>query len=148
MRRNNRYPNAVWFGETGSSKFLRCYLKEEVGGYRIELQMNREFLEAHGIRTTTDFLRLPSIVIHQISFSHMDWTHLSRYVQRKFRHTEVILRKARERKANLSELLKFLRQLGVSNPDRFLIPMAINGQISQALKRWAEQWNRDGKKNG
>lgn len=147
MRRNKRYPDAVWFGETGSSKFLRCYLKKEVGGFRIELQMNREFLEAHGIGTTTDFLRLPKIVIHQITFSRMDWTHLSRYVDRKFRHAEVILRKAREQKANLYELVKFLRQVGVSNPDRFLLPIAINEQISRALKQWAEQWNRDGGKN-
>jgi hypothetical protein len=109
--------------------------------------MNREFLEAHGIRTTTDFLRLPKIVIHEISFSRMDWTLLSRYVHRKFRHAEVILRTAREQKANLHELLKFLRQVGVSNPDRFLLPMAINGRISEALKQWAEQWNRAGGKN-
>jgi hypothetical protein len=144
MRRNNRYPDAVWFGATGSSKFLRCYLKPEVGAYRIELQMNCEFLEAHGIRTTTDFLCLPKILVHQINFSRMDWVRLSRYVQRKFRHTEVILRKARERKANLSELLEFLRQVGVSNPDRFLLPMTINGEISRALRRWAKQWQKDG----
>jgi len=105
--------------------------------------MNRQFLEAHGIRTTTDFLRLPKILLHQISFFRMDWTRLSRYAQRKFRHTELILRKAREQEANLCELLKFLRQLGVSNPDRFLVPMAINTQISQALMRWAQKWRRD-----
>jgi hypothetical protein len=76
----------------------------------------------------------------------MDWMRLSRYVRRKFRHPEVILRKTREQRANLYELLKFLRQVGVSNPDRFLLTMAINGRISEALKQWAEQWNRDTEK--
>jgi hypothetical protein len=146
MRPNNRYPNADWFGAPGSDKFLRCYEKPQVGAYRIELQMNAKFLEAHAIRNAGDFPRLDAIVARQIVFFRVDWRRLSAYVRRNLRYSDVILRKARERKGNLDQLLRFLREVTVSNPERFLVRMTINENISQALRKWNKQWQAEGRR--
>lgn len=144
MRPNIRYPDAVWFGAPNSSKFLRCYPKREVGGFRMELQVNRKLLEVHGIKTANDFLRLVAIVVHQVQFFRVDWKQLTRYVRRNLRHPEAILRKAHERKGNLNKLLRFLRQVRVANPDRFLVSLPVNQKISAAVRRWAKRWEKDG----
>jgi hypothetical protein len=45
---------------------------------------------------------------------------------------------------NLDELLRFLRQVGVGNPRRFLAPMALNAEIARALAKWKREWEKDG----
>jgi hypothetical protein len=148
LRPNRRYLQAVWFGVPGSAKFVRGYPKPQIGGFRLEQQLNRDFLDRHGIKTPEDFARLPEILIRQIGFFRVNWTELSRYMRRHLRHPQALLSMARRRSGILIELLTFLRSISIANPDRFLLPMAINGRISEALKQWAEQWNRDGEKNG
>jgi hypothetical protein len=146
LRRNKRFPHAVWFGATGSARFFRAYPKPEIQGFRLEHQANRAFLEQYGIETPADYPRLAEVLIQQIGFYRMNWTELSRFVRRHLRHPDAILRMARRRAGILIELLTFLRSISIANPDRFLLPMAINGRISEALKQWAEQWNRDAEK--
>jgi hypothetical protein len=145
-RRNKRFPRAVWFGATGSARFFRGYPKPEIQGFRIEHQANRDFLDRYGIKTPADYARIPEILIRQMGFYRMNWTELSRFMRRHLRQPDAILRMARRRSGILIELLTFLRSISIANPDRFLLPMAINGRISEALRQWAEQWNRDAEK--
>jgi hypothetical protein len=145
LRCNRRFPRAVWFGATGSAKFVRGYFKRQIGGFRLEHQLNRGFLDRHGIKRTEDFARLPEILISQMGFYRMNGTDLSRYMRRHLRHPQALLSMARRRSGILTELLKFLRCISVTNPERFLQPLPINEVIYDALRAWGKQWKRDGK---
>jgi hypothetical protein len=70
---------------------------------------------------------------------------LTGYIRRHLRHPDDFLRMAREREKSLDQLLRFLRLLGVSNPTRFLIPLPLNREVSEALARWKSLWGKDGK---
>jgi hypothetical protein len=142
-RRNKRFPRAVWFGATGSARFFRAYPKPEVQGFRLEHQANRVFLDKYKIRTPSDFVRLPDILISQAGFYRVDWNALARYIRRKVRHPDAILRMARRRSGILIELLTFLRCISVANPERFLRPLPINAAVYAALREWAGVWRKD-----
>jgi len=142
MRRNWRFPKAVWLGAPASAKFLRCYPKPEVRGFRVEAQFNRAFLKKHRIKTPHDFLRLPALLAKDVGFFDVDWPKLSRYAKRHFRHPSEFLRMARDRRRSLNGLLSFLRGV-IPNANRFLVPMKINDEISKALEQWREQWSND-----
>lgn len=141
LRVTPKYPEAAYFGAAKSSKFIRSYFKPPIDGYRIELQLNPNFLETHGVKTPADFVRLAGITTSQIRFFDVDWPALSRSIRRHYpRDAAILLRKAREHSDVLTELLKFLRAIGITNPTRFLIPMAINRTVSAALRSWARRW--------
>jgi len=46
---------------------------------------------------------------------------------------------ARERRNNLLETLTFLRSV-IPNANRFLVPMAINKQIQEAMAKFKADW--------
>jgi hypothetical protein len=142
LRPNRRYPHAAWFGAPGSSKFVRCYPKPTIGGFRIELQLNRELLAKHKIQSADDFVRLPPIVARQIVFFRMDWHRLATHLKRSSRLADTLLRRARALNRNLTELLRFLRQVSVANPERFLARLPLNDKISEALRRWKRRWKK------
>jgi hypothetical protein len=140
MRPNVRFPKAAWFGVAGSDHFLRCYWKPSVLAFRTEAQFNRGSLIKHGVHTALDIARLPPVLLKQLGFHRIDWDRLSANVRRHPRYADVILRKAREQETCLNQLLRFLRNVGISNPVRFLVPLAINLEIEQAVQKWSQQW--------
>jgi len=139
-RPNVRFPHAVWYGVPSSDHFLRCYPKPAVGGFRVELQCNRQFLLKHQVRSAADIVRLPPLLIGLLRFCRMDWVRLSACVRRRPRYAEQILQKARERENYLNELLRFLRVVKIWNPERFLIPLPLNEEMERAVGRWATDW--------
>ena len=143
LRRNKRFPRAIWFGTTGSARFFRAYPKPEIHGFRLEHQANRVFLDRYKIRMPSDFVRLPDILISQVGFYRVDWNALARYIRRNLRHPDAILRMARRRGGILIELLKFLRCISIANPERFLRPLPINAAVYAALRKWAGVWRKD-----
>ena len=140
VRPNIRFPKAAWFGVPGSDHFVRCYPKPLVNGFRIEEQCNKKFLLKHKVSTAADIVRLPEIVIQQLGFYRMDWARLSAHVRRRPRYAELILRKARDHEKCTNDLLRFLRTVGISNPQRFLIPLQLNSEIRKAVRQWNQQW--------
>ena len=145
LRYNVRFPDAAWIGAASSPKFIRSYPKSSIGRYRVELQVNREFLTKHNLRTPADLVRLAEIARSQIRFLDVDWIALSTHIRRHFpRYPEILLRKAREQEGVITELLQFLRCIGVTNPTRFLVPMSINRTVSDALRLWTRRWKADG----
>jgi hypothetical protein len=141
LRHGRKYPHAAWFGAAHAAKFVRSYPKAEVDGYRIELQLNHPFLSKHNIHESPDFARLAEVAESQIRFFDLDWQSLSRSIWRHYpRHAPLLLTQVKARCAVLTELLKFLGSIGISNPTRFLVPMSINRTVSAALRRWARRW--------
>jgi hypothetical protein len=143
MRRAPAFPKAVWFGAPTSEQFLRCYEKPKVG-FRTEIQFNRGAIKKYGLDNLNEWTKLPEIARRHIQFVRMDWPRLGKHLERNLRTAETIFRRARALENNLDELMRFLRQVSVSNPSRFLISMPVNGRISLALERLRRQWERDG----
>jgi len=149
MRPNRRFPKAVWFGAPSSERFLRCYPKPPVLGFRIELQLNRAAIQKYGLDDLKLWTRLPEVVRKYVAFYRMDWKRLTVYVRRHFRRDpSVVLEKARSLRGNLGDLLRFLRRSSVNNPGRFLVPMRVNDEIAQALRIWKRRWETEGPKCG
>jgi len=141
LRHAPKYPEAAWFGVAHAAKFVRSYLKAEVSAYRIELQLSRQFLHKHNIHGPPDFVRLEEVAASQIRFFDVDWASLSRSIRRHYpRDASLLLIKVQAHSAVLTELLKFLGSIGISNPTRFLVPMAINRTVYAALRSWARRW--------
>lgn len=139
MRRNSRYPHAVWLGAPRSARFLRCYPKPAIGRFRLEVQFNRYFLQRHQIVRPGDFKRLANVFGKNVGFFEVNWTELRRYAHRHLRHPGEMIRMARERRNNLVEMLKFLRSV-IPNANRFLVPLPINKNIKKALDRFQRKW--------
>ena len=122
MRRNSRYPHAVWLGAPRSARFLRCYPKAVIDRFRLEVQFNRSFLQQHQVVRLGDFKRLADVFGKNVGFFEVNWSELRRYAQRHLRHPGEMIRMARERQNNLVEMLKILRSV-IPNANRFLLPM-------------------------
>jgi hypothetical protein len=140
IRPNIRFPKAAWFGVPGGHHFVRCYRKHPVNAFRVEEQCNRGHLQKHGVETAAEIIQLPQLLVKQLGFFQMNWNRLSAHVRRRPRYAEVILRKAHDQEECLHNLLRFLRTIGISNPRRFLVPLAVNSDIQRAVLRWNRQW--------
>jgi hypothetical protein len=145
MRRTKKFPTAVWFGAPKSEQFTRCYPKMSIRRFRVELQFNRGAIEKYGLDDLKAWTSLPHIMSRHIGFYRVKWIQLTAHIVRHFRYANDILREAHYREKNLFELMRFLRQIKVSNPTRFLVPMPENGEIAKALKQWRRRWMRDGR---
>jgi hypothetical protein len=145
MRRAPGFSKAAWFGARSSEQFVRAYPKPQVGGFRIELQLNRGAIQKNGLDDLNEWLNLPEIVTKHVQFYLMDWPRLDRYLVRNLRTAETVFRRAKALESNMDELLRFLQQVSVSNPTRFLVPLPVNARILSALGRLRRQWVRDGK---
>jgi hypothetical protein len=56
LRHAPKYPEAAWFGAAHAAKFVRSYLKAEVHGYRVELQLNHLSLRKNNMRDVLAWL--------------------------------------------------------------------------------------------
>jgi hypothetical protein len=144
MRRTPGFSKAVWFGVPKSEQFVRCYSKREIDGFRVEVQFNRGAIKKYGLDDLNEWMKLPEIVRRYIQFFRMDWPRLGKYLDRNFRTAESVFRRARALEGNLDELLRFLQQVSVNNPRRFLVAMPVNEGISLALEKLRRQWKKDG----
>jgi hypothetical protein len=140
MRKNEKYPDAVWFGAPKSEHFVRCYKKISTSRFRMEVQFNGEAIKKYSLFDANAWTSLPEIMARHIGFYRVRWIPLTAYIVRHFRYPNDILRKAHNDEKNLCELLRFLRQISVNNPRRFLEPMPENNDIDKALKGWRRRW--------
>jgi hypothetical protein len=144
MRRAPGFSKAAWFGAPKSEQFVRCYSKPEIDCFRVELQLNRGAIQKYGLDDLNEWQKLPEVVRRHVQFYRIDWPRLGKYLERNLRTSEIVLRRARALAGNLDELLRFLQQVSVSNPTRFLVEMPVHARISLALERLRRQWERDG----
>jgi len=88
----------------------------------------------------SDLTGVPSLVFpDHLRFVRVNWRSLNNYLRQRFgRRRETILETARsEARVSLRAVSRFLRDSGVNNVHRFLIPMRVNKEIDQALTKWA-----------
>jgi hypothetical protein len=143
LRPTFRFRNAAWLGAPGSTWFVRSYWKRSIKSYRVEAQFNRESLVRHGIHNAADFEKCARILWRRMRFYKIDWPRLSAYFKRHARYPSPMMRRVRRASArNLGESLRLLRTFAVSNPDRFLVSLAVNEDVGIALEEWRKQWTK------
>ena len=132
-RRKHQTDALVYFGTRKSDKFVRCYEKKEVDGYRVELELHSKLLRREKISTLDDFEGLQfAIYPKHLQFVDVDWDRLERHLRQK-RHGRALIAGAQHRAASLSRLRHYLRRHGITNLHRFLVPLAINKKIDRAI---------------
>jgi hypothetical protein len=142
-------PGQLRYGSRFSGKLVRCYQKESVNAYRVEVEMHSSLLprpRGDKRREVID-TRWPEIVTAGFSilpahlrFVTFRFEALGRHLRRRFgERGDLVLEQTRARSTqSLHSALAYLRQRGVNNPSRFLRPlMRINNALERAIDEWA-----------
>jgi hypothetical protein len=128
---------------------VRSYHKPEVDGHRVELELHPRFLSGHGIQTTNDFVRFANILPQRhIWFARFSEQRLTQAMSRhgfNRREIDAIRREVNGRAGNLWDALHFLRQQGLTNSRRSLVPVSVNASVRKALQYWAALWRLEGR---
>jgi hypothetical protein len=133
------------YGARKAGKLVRCYWKQKLRVFRVELELHSRLLRQRTISNAYDAATLACGVLPKhFRFVCIRWAVLRRYLERRFRmHAPPILSRTR-RIANVSlhAATRYLRRNGVSNTHRFLKPLMINSVVQQALNRWEDNTRR------
>jgi hypothetical protein len=133
------------YGGRKSAKLVRCYRKKSKDAYRIEVEEHSSLLNQHGIRDVRDLVDAARVIYPKhFRFAEFDWKKLSLHLakQRK-ENAESILEGARRRGKSMRRVTRYLRRNGIQNVHRFLVSLALNKEVVQALKRWIHQFERN-----
>lgn len=135
--------SVTYYGSRKSDKFVRCYEKDELGVYRVEIELHAHILRRHNIAMIEDFIFLPELIYpRHLRFVDVDWNHLEHYLKRKIgRRTKAVIAAARKRETSIQRLQRYLRSKAVLNPHRFLVSVPLNKEVSRALDRWVRHFN-------
>ena len=135
--------NGFKYGGRKSAKFVRCYFKEELGVFRVEVELHSELLR--DISAAEDFTRLHQIIFPKhFSFVEFDFGRLKRFLETHDNDGYIdIEAEARRRAGSLRSLRSYLHSQGLVNFHRFLVPLPINAEIMRASKRWARNFMKD-----
>lgn len=143
LRRNDKYPGSIWYGARRSPKMVRAYWKPSIHSFRVELEMRSRWLRQYGIATPFDFAQLVLLLPgRQIKFVRVDWNKIGTYLRDRGLSWRRIVRQAQNRcrERGLSSAQRYLRRHGVFNVYRFLVPIATNRRVRQALRKWSKEW--------
>jgi hypothetical protein len=146
-RRNQLESRRGWdcWGSRKGAKFIRSYYKKELGIHRVELQLNRRFLNRFEIRDIFDFHRLTAILLGKhFWFAKIDEAKMRHHLRmtghwgREYRQ---ILERVADGTGDLCEQCSALRKRGkLKNVRRVLVAKAENALAQKALRNWAAQW--------
>jgi hypothetical protein len=138
----SRHAGTVLYGTRKASKYVRCYWKNELRLFRIELELHSEWLRRYGVRTLEDLSKLPNLLCpSHVRFAEIDWTALHKYLLGRGSDADVIIRRAKAEAHSIHQAMKFLRTTAqVPNVHRFLVTTAPTTLILRALKKWARKF--------
>jgi hypothetical protein len=147
-------PEQLRYGSRYSGKLVRCYWKESVNSYRVEIELHSSLLprpRRNNLREVID-MRWPeladaafSIVPGHCRFVKLRFQALGRHLRQRFGEGgDTLLEQIRIRSTeSLQAAMAYLRRKGVHNPHRFLQPMTrINGALERAIDKWAADFLR------
>lgn len=137
-------PGELHYGSRRSAKFVRCYPKDRIASFRVELELHSILLRHHHIDHIEDLPALRSVVIpSHFRFSAFSWRKLRRYLRHKFgaAKAKAILRSTRSRSKSIIHAKRHLRHLGVANVQRFVTQFSLrNRLVAQAIDTWADSF--------
>jgi len=137
-----RKPGILWFGTRRSAKLVRAYWKPQIAAFRVELELHSSWLRTHAIRDLFDFSLLPSLIVpRHILFCRVNWDKVSSRLLRVHPNHSLAVRNLFWQRFELHATLSFIRdELAFPNARRFLIPLATNRIVANALNVWAQKW--------
>jgi len=138
------------YGSPKGPKLVRAYAKGETTSYRIEVQLQGNWLRRYGVADLEDLQQLPALLIPKhLRFVAIDWDGLAAHLARNNPSAERILAECQKREKLLQRATSYLRdEEGLRNVHRFLRPLEINRAIKKALIGWARQWNSQRQRKG
>jgi hypothetical protein len=139
---NEEKKDALYYGGRKTDKLVRCYPKKSLGVFRVELELHSSLLR--NISTLDDFLYLPDIVYPKhLQFVEFDWRRLEQHLSKRAGdESSRIIAGAKRRAASLQRVRRYLNKHGIANVHRFLVPLAMNEEVSRALNRWARDFKK------
>jgi hypothetical protein len=129
----------AFYGARHSDKLIRCYRKENLNVFRVELELHSRLLRRYGITQIRDLRKLAAALCpRHLNFVRLDWAALGNYFLRSgFRRNEIFQR-LRKKAASIHAAMDFLRAVvGVRNPHRFLKRIAPSTAVHHLLEAWA-----------
>jgi hypothetical protein len=145
-RVQQRDKRVLYYGSRKTDKLVRCYQKDELGIFRVEVEVHGSLLRRNNISTLDDFIYLPELIYPKhLQFVDLDWKRLKQYLARNFIAGEggLVIAGARKRAASLQRLRRYFSRKGIVNVHRFLVPLPLNEQVSRALSRWARHFKKE-----
>ena len=138
------FARTLRYGTRRSAKLVRCYWKAELNCFRVELELHQAWLSQHNIFTIEDFHNLPTLILpRHMRFVRLNLIALRRHLKTRGATIAHFDELASAESRSLHEVLQLLRhQLGVSNPDRFLVPLPINQKVLCSLESWARKFRK------
>jgi hypothetical protein len=133
------FDGSARYGGRHSDKLVRCYRKDNVNSFRVELELHSRLLRRNGIVVFADLRRLPNLLFpRHICFVRLDWAALVRHLSRRGLDSCQIVQRARTEHRSLYAAMTFLRtNVGVRNVHRFLRTIPPSGAVFDLLKEWS-----------
>jgi hypothetical protein len=143
-------PGQRRYGSRRSGKLVRCYWKEEVEAYRVEIEMHSSLInhpQSVSCHFPEDLMQQIGCVAFHIMPKHLqfvrfDWEALKSYLRHRFgqQGNELFEEARRRAHVSLQRTGRYLRRKGVNNVHRFLVPMRINDAVHDALLDWGNEF--------
>jgi hypothetical protein len=132
----------LYWGSRKSDKKVRCYHKEEIASYRVELELHSRLLRQEQILELEDLDELPTVIYPtHFQLVDFDWERLHRHLRSRLgRRAKHVVARAQRKAVSLSRLRRYLRGQGVTNIHRFLVALPINEEVNRALMVWAARF--------
>ena len=133
------------YGSRKAAKLVRCYWKQEINAYRVEPELHPGVLDKYDIVAVQDLPKVArAIYPKHVHFGEIDWRKLRSYLaKRDPRDGEDIFQGALKRAKSMRRVTQYLRRKRIPNVHRFLVPLAINAKVKQALEKWALQFEKE-----
>jgi hypothetical protein len=142
--RNEEKNEKLRYGSRKANKFVRCYHKDELGVFRVEVELHASLLRQNDISTLDDFVYLPYVICPKhLLFVAVDWKLLTQYLSNNLDEGRQVGVEARECAASLRRVRRYLKKKGVVNFHRFVVSMPLNEEVGRALKRWAHHFKKE-----
>jgi hypothetical protein len=133
------------YGGRKSAKFVRCYRKEEINAFRTEIELHPGVLDQFKIVAIQDLPKAAKAIYPKhVHFADIDWTKLRLYLtRREGKDGDAIFEGALNRAKSMRRVTQYLRRKRIPNVHRFLVPLAVNKKVKQALDTWAVQFQKE-----
>lgn len=133
------------YGGRKSAKLVRPYWKPEINAYRVEVELHPGVLDQCKIVAVQHLPRAArAIYPKHVHFVDIDWKKLRLYLaRREGQNGEAIFEGAVKRAKSMRRVTQYLRRQRIPNVHRFLVPLAVNVKVKQALENWALQFEKE-----
>ena len=148
-RKDRGGPSQIRFGSRKSNKLVRCYFKDAIDAFRVELEVHSQLLRKNQIEKLDDLPGVAYLISPEhFTFAKVRWRALRHYLKRRYpsEAAETLAQTKKRARVSLRRAMQYLRQKGVVNRHRFLAPMLINRRIENALSVWSMSFTARDKK--